>query len=333
MSSTPPHASSRSGEPKHSSSPPTLVVCGSTNVDTFVSVEQFPSPGETIIGSRGAQGLGGKGANQAAAAAHLGVRTVFCSAVGPSADPLAQLALDALASHGVDTTLTRQVDAPTGQAFIMNDVHGENIIIVTSGANELVAPRDYCDELPADTGVILAQGELTPQHSAQLPELVASRPGVRFVLNLAPVTTTDRALLALADPLVVNEIEAADVTGLPRDTNHEELFEALRHAARSAVVTLGPKGAAIVTQDSVEFVASPPSPRIVDTTGAGDAFCGTLAAALALGEDMITAAQLGCAAGSLATRSRGAASSYATESEIRALSAEYFKAPERLHTS
>lgn len=301
----------------------TIVVCGSTNVDTFVNVSAFPAPGETVIGSRGLQGLGGKGANQAAAAAHLGAHTVFFSAVGDSDDPLATLVLDSLEAHGVDISSVERHDEPTGQAFIMNDTSGENIIIVTSGANERINPLNFRDRLPADATVILAQGELTPENSALLPQLVAAQPGARFVLNLAPVTTTDRALIAAADPLIVNEIEAADVTGLPRDAALEELFSALHQVATSAVVTLGARGAAVISAEgTITVVPSPASPEVVDTTGAGDAFAGTFAAALAQGEDMLAAARLGVAAGSLATRKKGAAASYATEEEIRELAAE-----------
>lgn len=317
---------------------PIVAVCGTINVDTFVGLTEFPAPGETVIGTRGVQGLGGKGANQAAASAHLGVETLLLSAVGPgadgtsssAADPLADLALDELQAHGVDTTHVSRTDLPTGQAFIMNDQSGENIIIVTSGANETVSPLALRETLKGEGGVekrikvLLAQGELTPEHSAELPRLAEALPGARFVLNLAPVTTRDADLLAAANPLMVNEIEAADVTGLPRDTPFEQLVEALRSVAKSAVMTLGPKGAAVITQDEVRLVPSPPSPDVVDTTGAGDAFCGTFAAALAQGADMVEAVQLGAAAGSLATRKAGAAGSYATEAEVRALAKDFF---------
>ena len=341
------------------STQPVVVVCGSTNVDTFASVTDFPAPGETVIGQRGIQSLGGKGANQAAASAHLGnprgVRTVFLSAVGRAEeDPLSELAMGELEVHGVDVRHVARVAEPTGQAFIMNDATGENIIVVMSGANETVNPLDYVgllrgsgagavnsasredpgagecagsgeQERLGDVKVLLAQGELTPEHSALLPELAAAVPGARFVLNLAPVTTRDEKLIAAADPLMVNEIEAADVLGLPRDTPQEELFAQLGAVAKSAVVTLGSQGAAIIVPgEEVQIVASPPSPEVVDTTGAGDAFAGTFAAALAAGETMVRAAQLGACAGSLATRKNGAAASYATEAEIAALAEEFF---------
>jgi ribokinase len=145
------------------------------------------------------------------------------------------------------------------------------------------------------------------------------------VLNLAPVTTRDRTLIAAADPLIVNETEAADVLGVPRDTLLDELLDAFaaaveRGLAVSAVVTLGDQGSLLVADGERTMVASPPvpeMPEVVDTTGAGDAFCGTLAAALAEGETLIDAACLASAAGSLAVRSRGAAASYAGRDEIR----------------
>lgn len=314
---------------------PAVVVCGSINIDTFVGLDVFPSPGETIIGRRGIQGLGGKGANQAVASAHMGVETILLASVGQTSaddpadkatgplDPLALLAVKELQRHGVNTDFIARSNEPTGQAFIMNDASGENIIIVTSGANELTSPAAHVDlvkELSAfrPIPVVLAQGELTPEHSAELPEL-AKAAGARLFLNLAPVTTKDPQLVAAADPLILNELEATDITELPRDTPMDEVFAALTKVARSAVVTLGAEGAAVVTVDGVTKIPAPKVDTIVDTTGAGDAFCGTLAAAVATGNSLENAARLAVAAGSLATQKPGAAGSYASEQEIRAL--------------
>lgn len=309
----------------------TVLVCGTVNIDTFVRVDAFPTAGETIIATPGAlpnggnQALGGKGANQAVAAARFAGKDApdrptvrLIATVGE--DAAGETALGVLQDAGVDVTgVARTADAPTGQAFIMNDAAGENIIIVTSGANTVTDPASCADGESAD--VLLAQGELTPEHSAALPAL-AERTGARFVLNLAPVTTRDRALVATADPLIVNETEAADVLGVPRDTLLDELLDAFaaaveRGLAVSAVVTLGDQGSLLVADGARTMVASPPVPEVVDTTGAGDAFCGTLAAALAEGETLADAARLASAAGSLAVRSRGAAASYAERDEIR----------------
>ena len=264
----------------------------------------------------------------------MGVETILLGAVGETSgdnpnqplDPLALLAIKELDEHGVNTEHIARTGQPTGQAFIMNDASGENIIIVTSGANELTSPaeltelaKELADERPIP--VVLAQGELTPEHSAELPGL-AKAIGARLILNLAPVTTKDADLVAASDPILLNELEAADITGLPRETPTEELFAALKDVARTCVVTLGPAGAAVIDDAGVTRVPAPQMETIVDTTGAGDAFCGTLAAAVATGSSLVDATRVAVAAGSLATQKAGAAASYATEAEIRALATE-----------
>ncbi len=322
------------------STSPAVVVCGTVNVDTFVGVRQFPTVGETVIAEPlGSPGLGGKGANQAVAAARFladgPAGVLLLATVGEDAP--GDGALAALRDAGVDVTgVARTDEAPTGSAFIMNDGAGENIIVVTSGANTVTDPAASLGHPGTDGAqVLLAQGELTPEHSAALPRL-ADGLGARLVLNLAPVTTRDPALLAAADPLVVNESEAADVLGLPRDIGLDEVLDALatavveRGLARSAVVTLGAHGALVIGGDggdggdssSRTTVPSPTPSQVVDTTGAGDAFCGTLAAALAQGKDLRGAARLAVAAGSLAVESQGAAASYAPGRAVRALAAE-----------
>jgi ribokinase len=318
------------------STSPAVVVCGTVNVDTFVGVRQFPTAGETVIAEPlGSPGLGGKGANQAVAAARFladgPAGVLLLATVGEDAP--GDGALAALRDAGVDVTgVARTDEAPTGSAFIMNDGAGENIIVVTSGANTVTDPAASLGHPGTDGArVLLAQGELTPEHSAALPRL-ADGLGARLVLNLAPVTTRDPALLAAADPLVVNESEAADALGLPRDIGLDEVLDALatavvaRGLARSAVVTLGAHGALVIGGDSDNSgrttVPSPTPSQVVDTTGAGDAFCGTLAAALAQGKDLRGAARLAVAAGSLAVESQGAAASYAPGRAVRALAAE-----------
>lgn len=337
----------------------TVVVCGSLNVDTFVRVREFPTAGETVIASPvplpgalpgGNVALGGKGANQAVAAARFARADRGQEGDAGGADATVRLlatvgedaagaaALDALRAAGVDVSgCTVSPDAPTGSAFIMNDVDGENVIVVTSGANTLTDPAEAPREVLAETSteapgesarVLLAQGELTPGHSAALPAL-ADRLGARFVLNLAPVTVEGgvrRDLVASADPLVVNGTEAADVLGVPRDTGLDEVLDGLaaavgRGLCRSAVVTLGAQGALVVDGDggAPVTVASPVPEKVVDTTGAGDAFCGTLATALALGMSLVDAARYAAAAGSLAVGEVGAASSYADGDTVREL--------------
>lgn len=310
---------------------PTVLVCGTVNIDTFVRVDAFPTAGETVIATPGAlsdggnQALGGKGANQAVAAARFAEDATVRLIATVGEDAAGDTALGVLQDAGVDVSgVARTADAPTGQAFIMNDAAGENIIIVTSGANMVTDPASCAGEESAN--VLLAQGELTPEHSAALPAL-AERTGARFVLNLAPVTTRDRALIAAADPLIVNETEAADVLGVPRDLGLDEVLDGLaaavgRGLATSAVVTLGAQGALVIEGDGEDertMVASPAVSEVVDTTGAGDAFAGTLATALAQGMSLVDAARYAAAAGSLAVRAAGAASSYAPGDAVRDL--------------
>ena len=310
---------------------PVVLVCGTVNIDTFVRVDAFPTAGETVIATPGAlsdggnQALGGKGANQAVAAARFAEDATVRLIATVGEDAAGDIALGVLQDAGVDVSgVARTADAPTGQAFIMNDAVGENIIIVTSGANTVTDPASCAGEESAD--VLLAQGELTPEHSAALPAL-AERTGARFVLNLAPVTTRDRALIAAADPLIVNETEAADVLGVPRDLGLDEVLDGLsvavgRGLATSAVVTLGAQGALVIEGDGEDertMVASPAVSEVVDTTGAGDAFAGTLATALAQGMSLVDAARYAAAAGSLAVRAAGAASSYASGDAVRDL--------------
>lgn len=310
---------------------PVVLVCGTVNIDTFVRVDAFPAAGETVIATPGAlsdggnQALGGKGANQAVAAARFAEDATVRLIATVGEDAAGDTALGVLQDAGVDVSgVARTADAPTGQAFIMNDAAGENIIIVTSGANMVTDPASCAGEESAN--VLLAQGELTPEHSAALPAL-AERTGARFVLNLAPVTTRDRALIAAADPLIVNETEAADVLGVPRDLGLDEVLDGLaaavgRGLATSAVVTLGAQGALVIEGDGEDertMVASPAVSEVVDTTGAGDAFAGTLATALAQGMSLVDAARYAAAAGSLAVRAAGAASSYASGDAVRDL--------------
>lgn len=321
------------------SEPATVLVCGTVNMDTFVRVDTFPTAGETVIAAPGVlpdggnTALGGKGANQAVAAALFAQgaddRTVTVRLVATvGGDAAGRSVLGFLADAGVDVSgVARATDAPTGSAFIMNDADGENVIVVTSGANMLTDPATVAvGDGTAGAAVLLAQGELTPEHSTALPGL-AGRTGARFVLNLAPVTVSGgalRDLVASADPLVVNETEAADVLGVPRDTGLDEVLDGFatavdRGLARSAVVTLGAQGALVVAGGERALVASPPAERVVDTTGAGDAFCGTLAAALAQGTTLPDAVRYAVAAGSLAVGAAGAAASYADGRSVRSL--------------
>ena len=293
-----------------------IAVVGSINQDSFVYVDAFPEAGATILANDGATGLGGKGANQAIAAALLGARVSFVGAVG--ADAAGSGALVALAADGVavEQIQTRD-DATTGAAYITVNTAGENTIIVHSGANARVAASDVeaaLAALPA-LSLVLAQGEL-PADAIDAAARWAAAAGVRFVLNLAPVIAVDPQTLSLADPLIVNEGEAAELLGHSSDDLAGELAARLGTAV---VVTLGAAGAAVAAGQSGWTEPSPKPDRVVDTTGAGDAFVGALAAALAAGHELAFAVRVGVAAGSHAVQSAGTTTSYARETTLEAL--------------
>ena len=294
-----------------------LLVVGSVNVDLFTHVERHPAPGETLLGTGGERSPGGKGANQAVAAALQGAPVSLVGAVGADAD--ADVALTCLRSAGVD--LAQVVALPrarTGLAVITVGADGENTIVVVPGANAEVDPGQACEAIaglgPDD--LLLLQGELRRDTTeAALREAAAQ--GVRTVLNAAPWSPLDVEVLTLADPVVVNEHEAvlaARELGLgPEAATADEPVELaaalLRAGLRSVVITLGGAGAVVAREDAV---TAHPSPRVdvVDTTGAGDAFTGALAARLLRGDDLATATEHAARVGAYAVQGAGAQPSY-----------------------
>ena len=243
----------------------TVWVLGSLNVDAIVRVTRHPAPGETVLGGPVELRFGGKGANQAVAAAVAGARVRMIGRVGEDADGRAYR--DRLASFGIDVTGVRtDPSAATGRAAIAVDAAGENTIIVSPGANAAVSRSDLdaLGDLGADD-VLLVQLEIDLEVVAEAVRRAAQR-GARVVLNAAPFAPLPAAVLALADPVVANEAEAAEL------------------AASGAVPVqlLVTRGAAGSAWGDVE-VAAERVEQPVDTTGAGDPYCGALAAALAAG--------------------------------------------------
>ena len=285
-----------------------LIVLGSANTDYTVLVERHPLPGETLLGDELVVATGGKGANQALAAARSGAMPVFLGAVGNDAN--GRQMLDALGSGGVDVSSVAVVDdAPTGIALITVSRDGENTIVVAAGANARVNAHEVEAVLRAIAGpgtVLLAQLEV-PLTVVVEAAAIMEEVGGRTVLNLSPSREIPDALLGLCDPLVVNETEAHDLTGLTVDSVDDATAAAtaLLERCRSVVITLGGDGAVFAAPGASGHL---PAPRVtvVDTTGAGDAFVGALCAELADGADLRAAASRGVDAGAAAVQWLGA---------------------------
>lgn len=286
-----------------------VVVVGSLNVDLHLLLARHPLPGETLLAAGGGLSPGGKGANQACAAALAGASTTMLGAVG--SDDARHTALQLLRKAGVDLTHIAEVEGPTGLAVVSVSADGENTVVVVPGANAQVTPSRVQGWAPiiADAGIVVSQGEISAESLVAVSALTRGR----WVLNLAPVIELDPEVIRRADPLVVNEHEAESVlaqlggsyTGGP-----EDLVRALRAAGLASVVlTVGADGALIADADGVQHIASP-RVRAVDTVGAGDAFVGALAARLAGGGRLADAAAHAARFAAYSVQFLGAQASY-----------------------
>ena len=291
-----------------------VIVVGSINQDITVTVERFPAPGETLAGTSTSYRLGGKGANQAAAAAHGGAEAMLVGRVGGDAAGITLR--EELRGHGVDVSALRtDEEITTGIAFITVSAAGENTIILDAGANARVtgAQAAGASDLRADDVVVL-QGEIPAATNDEIIEW-AHRAGARVVLNLAPVYPIAPDVLAGVDVLVVNETECGLVLGSPAPATPEEALAAaaaLRERGIAGVlVTLGAAGAVWACAEGSGHMPAIDLGPVVDTTGAGDASVGVLAAALAAGHGFASAVAEGMRAGSTAVLAAGAAASYA----------------------
>ncbi|WNB85874.1 ribokinase [Cellulomonas sp. ATA003] len=288
-----------------------VVVVGSANLDVVVRVPRIPGPGETLLAGGIARGAGGKGANQAVASARAGgAPTAFVGAVGRDDDGAALRA--SLTAAGVGVEALGESGEPSGTALISVSDDGENAIVVVGGANaswDRLSDAQRATVAAAD--VVLAQLEVPLD--VVLGAAHARRPGVPFVLNAAPSRDLPPALWAQVDVLVVNEHEARDLAG---GASLDDAVAALAARVPAVVVTLGAQGCVVVEgQRRTDVLGTPVRP--VDTTGAGDTFCGVLAARLAAGDGLVEAARWGGAAAALAVQRPGAQSAVPTADETR----------------
>ena len=271
-----------------------VVVVGSANLDLVARTTRLPKPGETVSGSHFFEACGGKGVNQAIAAARAGARTAFIGALGR--DHAGETLLAALVKDGVDVSAVQRVTAPTGRALIGVSDDGENSIIVVPGANHAISIDDIEKHktLISSAKVLLCQLEVplsVVQHAFELAGSSTTR-----ILNPAPAQALSNSLLGVVDIITPNEHEVELLGGASK---------LLSLGVKTVIVTQGENGA-IVVDASGERQVDPLKVTPVDTTGAGDAFCGMLAARLATGESMTAALRAAVISGALATQTEGA---------------------------
>ena len=297
-----------------------VFVVGSINQDFVLKVEHRPEPGETVTDAELSLFPGGKGANQAVAAARLGAEVTMLGRVGE--DAFGTELVKNLRDNGVETSRVETVpDAPTGSAFITVTPDGENAIVVSPGANRRFGPG----EVEAAAGdlkevrVLVAQLEVEVEAVETAARLVDDEAGGRVLLNLAPPREVPETLLNRCDPLVVNEHEAAFLIGKQEQDPEETARKLLSLGPSSVVVTLGGAGAVLAAGDSTEHFSAP-EVEAVDTTGAGDAFVGALAMRLAEGASLKEAVPYAVLAGAVAVTREGAQGSLPIPEDVEKLS-------------
>lgn len=283
-----------------------VCVVGSANVDQVYSLDRIPSPGETVLASGFATARGGKGQNQAVAAARAGATVAFIGAVG--SDSFGDLTSAGLAEDGIDIAGLRRVASPTGTAIIAVDAAGENTIIVDSGANSTVRVEDADRAAIAESDVLLLQLEI-PLPTVLEAASSARAAGTTTILNAAPMAPLSRDVLDSVDVLVVNEHEADQLRA-------ESGVDNLTQLVATVVVTLGGAGAELHARGAEVVRVPAPSVPVVDSTGAGDTFCGAFAAAVGEGSEPRDALRFAVAAASLSVQREGAVPSIPTRADI-----------------
>ncbi len=292
----------------------TVVVCGSLNMDVIVQTRRRPAAGETILDGKVSFLPGGKGSNQAIAAARLGAKAVMLGAVG--GDVFGKTLCDVLKDNGVDASGVTVVRGETTGVAVIQVAEGDNAITGAAGTNARLA-RSMIRRQPRKRDVWVAQFE-TPLATTEAVFRKARAAGALTVLNLAPMVRHPRRLLKLVDIAVLNEIELAQATGARIDAGSSQaaIVAACRKLGPATVIaTLGARGLMMVSPDGVTTLAAHKA-KVVDTTGAGDCFVGALAARLAAGADMAEAVRYANAAAACSVERLGATPSMPTPKEV-----------------
>lgn len=283
-----------------------ITVLGSINVDLVARADRLPRPGETVAGRSAKTEAGGKGANQALAVHLAGHPVRLIGAVGN--DAFAAPALDVLKAAGLDVSGVREVDGPTGSAFILIGDDGENMITVVPGANGSLVEADLerCFAPMRSGDVLMLQMEIPAGLIEQSLNIARAR-GIKTILNIAPATDDIRRLSNLADVVVANETEFELLVGEGLPSAHERILALRRLHEQNhqvVVVTLGAEGVIAIADNEI-FHAKALSIRPIDTVGAGDTFCGYVAAGIARGDDFGGVLREAAVAGSLACTRTG----------------------------
>jgi ribokinase len=298
--------------------PESIVIIGSSNTDMVIRADRLPLPGETVLGGTFFMNPGGKGANQAVAAARLDGNVIFICKIGD--DIFARKALEVFEEEGIQTKfIIIDRDHPSGVALITVNAEGENCIVVAPGTNGLLTPNDLNQAAPAISraGIILMQLEIPLETVDYIASTVNKK--IRVVLNPAPARELPDSLLKNISIITPNEIEAGKLTGInivDKRTAESAAMILQNKGIKTVIITLGSEGAMLLDED--EFMHVPGYPvKAVDTTAAGDVFNGALVVGLSEGMNMKEAVEFACRAAAISVTRLGAQSSAPFKDELR----------------